>query len=66
VRYTDSNNKGRGVGRFALSATRAGKLGIKQIQNLAATRQKVFNELVAVLRAHVQRGGATPWQKPAR
>ena len=34
-------------------------------ENLAATHRKVFNELNAALRAHVQRGGATPWQKPA-
>lgn len=34
--------------------------------NLAATNKKVFNELATALRAHVQRGGATPWQKPHR
>lgn len=34
--------------------------------NRAATNKKVFNELATALRAHVQRGGATPWQKPAR
>lgn len=33
--------------------------------NLAATNRKVVNELGAALRAHIQRGGATPWQKPA-
>jgi len=27
---------------------------------LAATRKKVFNELAAALRAHIQRGGTTP------
>ena len=32
--------------------------------NLAGIRKKEFNELAAVLRAHIQRGGATPWQKP--
>jgi arylsulfatase A-like enzyme len=32
--------------------------------NLAATNKKVVNELGAVLRQHVQRGGATPWQPP--
>ncbi|MDP1799282.1 MAG: sulfatase-like hydrolase/transferase [Planctomycetaceae bacterium] len=35
-------------------------------QNLAATNKKVFNELSAALRAHVQRGGATSWQRPSR
>jgi arylsulfatase A-like enzyme len=34
-------------------------------EDLAATHRKVFNELAAALRAHIQRGGATPWQKPA-
>ena len=34
-------------------------------ENLAATHKKEFNELAAALRAHIQRGGATPWQKPA-
>lgn len=32
--------------------------------NLAAKNRKVVNELSAALRAHIQRGGATPWQKP--
>jgi arylsulfatase A-like enzyme len=32
--------------------------------NLAATNQKMFNELSAALRQQIQRGGATPWQKP--
>jgi arylsulfatase A-like enzyme len=32
-------------------------------ENLAATHRKVFNELHAALRAHIQRGGATPWRK---
>jgi len=32
--------------------------------NLAATNQEMFKELAAALRQHVQRGGATPWQKP--
>lgn len=35
-------------------------------QNLAATNNKVLQELAAALRAHIQRGGATPWQKPTR
>jgi hypothetical protein len=37
----------------------------QETQNLAAPHQEVFNELAAALRAHVQRGGATPWQKTA-
>jgi len=32
--------------------------------NLAATNKKMFNNLSAALRQHIQRGGATPWQKP--
>ena len=32
--------------------------------NLAATNKKVLNELAIALRQHIQRGGATPWQKP--
>ncbi len=32
--------------------------------NLAAANKKLFNELATALRAHIQRGGATPWQKP--
>lgn len=32
--------------------------------NLAAKNRKIVNELSAALRAHIQRGGATPWQKP--
>lgn len=34
--------------------------------NVAATNRTVFNELAASLRAHLQRGGATPWQQPTR
>lgn len=37
----------------------------QETQNLAATHRKVFHELATALRAHIQRGGATPWQKPA-
>jgi arylsulfatase A-like enzyme len=37
----------------------------QEMRNLASTHKKVFNELVAALRAHVQRGGATPWQQPS-
>lgn len=32
--------------------------------NLAATNRKLVNELGTALRQHIQRGGATPWQKP--
>jgi arylsulfatase A-like enzyme len=34
--------------------------------NVAATNKAVFNELATSLRAHLQRGGATPWQRPTR
>lgn len=34
--------------------------------NLAATNKKVVQELTTALRNHIQRGGATPWQKPSR
>lgn len=34
--------------------------------NLAAVNRKVFQELTAALSAHIQRGGAVPWQKPDR
>lgn len=33
--------------------------------NLAATNKKIVNELTTTLRTHIQRGGATPWQKPS-
>jgi hypothetical protein len=29
--------------------------------NLAATNRRKLNELAAALRAHIQRGGMTPW-----
>ncbi len=32
--------------------------------NLAATKKPKLNELATALRQHIQRGGATPWQKP--
>ncbi len=35
----------------------------QEVRNLAASEKKVFNELVASLRAHIQRGGETPWQE---
>jgi arylsulfatase A-like enzyme len=34
--------------------------------NLAATNRTMFNELSTALRQHIQRGGATPWQKPTQ
>jgi arylsulfatase A-like enzyme len=37
----------------------------KERTNLAATNKKMFNELSAALRQHIQRGGATPWQQPS-
>jgi arylsulfatase A-like enzyme len=33
--------------------------------NLAPSNKKIFNELATALRQHIQRGGATPWQKPS-
>ncbi len=36
----------------------------QETEDLAATHPKRVNELSKVLRAHIQRGGATPWQKP--
>ena len=33
--------------------------------NIADANKKAFNELAAALRAHIQRGGATPWQQPS-
>ncbi len=38
----------------------------REQHNLAATNKKAFNELSTALCAHIQRGGATPWQKPTR
>jgi arylsulfatase A-like enzyme len=38
----------------------------QETKNLAAVNRKVFQELTAALSAHLQRGGAVPWQKPAR
>ena len=35
----------------------------KERSNQAATNKKMFNELSAAMRQHIQRGGATPWQK---
>ena len=32
--------------------------------DLAATNKRMVAELSAGLRAHVQRGGKTPWQRP--
>jgi arylsulfatase A-like enzyme len=36
----------------------------KEQTNRAAQERKVFNELAEALRAHIQRGGAVPWQPP--
>lgn len=38
----------------------------REQQNLAATNKKIVHELAACLSTHIQRGGATPWQKPSR
>ncbi|MGE0756522.1 MAG: sulfatase [Pirellulaceae bacterium] len=35
-----------------------------EAQNLAASRPRQLAELGTALRAHIQRGGATPWQRP--
>jgi arylsulfatase A-like enzyme len=35
----------------------------RETTNLAGVNKRVFNELSAALRAHIQRGGATPWQR---
>ncbi|MEN3942126.1 sulfatase-like hydrolase/transferase [Prosthecobacter sp. SYSU 5D2] len=32
--------------------------------NLRAKAPKIFNEMSTALRQHIQRGGATPWQRP--
>ncbi len=37
----------------------------REENNLAAANRQKFNELLPVLRAHIQRGGAASWQKPA-
>ncbi|MFO7902731.1 MAG: sulfatase family protein [Planctomycetota bacterium] len=34
--------------------------------NLAGKNKKVLRQLANALRGHIQRGGATPWQKPVR
>jgi arylsulfatase A-like enzyme len=34
--------------------------------NLANTNRKVYRELLSALRVQIQRGGAVPWQRPAR
>jgi arylsulfatase A-like enzyme len=36
----------------------------QETRNLAATNREIFDELGAVLRRHIQRGGAAPWQPP--
>ncbi len=34
----------------------------QETRNLAGSQRKMFSELATALRAHIQRGGATPWQ----
>lgn len=36
-----------------------------ETNDLAEVNGKIVNELSTALRAHIQRGGATSWQKPA-
>ncbi|MFT6575826.1 MAG: arylsulfatase A-like enzyme, partial [Akkermansiaceae bacterium] len=36
-----------------------------EANDLATTEKKKFNELAKAMRAHIQRGGSVPWQKPA-
>ena len=36
-----------------------------ETNDLAKVNVKIVNELSAALRAHIQRGGSTPWQEPA-
>ena len=36
----------------------------KETTNLSAHEKKIFNDLSAALRHHIQRGGETPWQAP--
>ncbi|MEZ6055971.1 MAG: sulfatase-like hydrolase/transferase [Planctomycetaceae bacterium] len=38
----------------------------QETKNLAATHRNKFLELSTALRQHIQRGGSTPWQQPAR
>ncbi|MGN6547637.1 MAG: sulfatase family protein [Aureliella sp.] len=38
----------------------------QETKNLIKSDRKIVNELSASLRLHIQRGGATPWQKPER
>lgn len=42
------------------------KVDPQETQNVLSTHRKVFNELSASLRRHIQHGGSTPWQKPVR
>lgn len=36
----------------------------REMNDLASKAPKIFNELATALRDHIQRGGATPWQRP--
>ena len=36
----------------------------READNLAQKNRKKFNELATKMRAHIQRGGSVPWQKP--
>jgi arylsulfatase A-like enzyme len=38
----------------------------QESRNLAGENRKMFEQLAAAMRRHIQRGGATPWQAPDR
>ena len=38
----------------------------QETKDLAGKERKVFAELSAALQEHIQQGGRTPWQPPAR
>ncbi len=38
----------------------------QETQDVSAKHKKIVNELISALRAHIQRGGQTPWQKTSR
>jgi arylsulfatase A-like enzyme len=38
----------------------------QETTDVASTNRQIVNELAASLGAHIQRGGATPWQRPDR
>jgi hypothetical protein len=58
------NNYGRGIVEGSPLELYHLKTDPQERTNLAATNKQMFNELSAALHQHIQRGGATPWQKP--